>query len=56
MEVTDHRFAVDHVLTIEGDHKPQHPVHGGVVGPEVHHHGLRARFQLRHGSGGPIDE
>ena len=56
MEVTDHRFAVDHVLTIEGDHEPQHPVHGGVVGPEVHHHGLRARFQLRHGSGGPIDE
>ena len=50
VEVADDRLAIHHVLTVQGDHKPQHPVHRGVVGPEVHHHRLRARFQLRHGA------
>ena len=51
VQVADHRLAIDHVLAIEGHHQPQHPVHRGVVGAEVDHHRLRARLQLRHGTG-----
>ena len=52
MEVADHRLAIHHVFPVERHHEPQHPVHRGVVRPEVHHHRLRARFQLRHGAEG----